>query len=133
MFGSDETFYDQIKHASLIKTYVEYLCSDSGWMKIMEADFSQKLKPVFLLTDDENPFITSDMPAFMIDNDYGSKDYLFVATPTLLIRYLNKSIDCATTNKLSADDVLYYNRLIAKHGDTLIIKDENYDVRGLFV
>lgn len=69
----------------------------------------------------------------MIDDNYGTKDLLFVATPTLLIKYLSKNIDCANVNKLSANEVLYYNRLIAKHGDTLIIKDENYDVRGLFV
>lgn len=131
--------YDPMKKAILLKEYVSLFNhghkSNHGKSKIetMTEQYVERMKPVFLLTDATNPFITSDAPTFMIDNNYGTKDLLFVATPTLLIKYLSKNIDCANANKLSANEVLYYNRLIAKHGDTLIIKDENYDVRGLFV
>ena len=36
-------------------------------------------------------------------------------------------------SKLSQNEVLEYNKSIAKYGNKLVIKDQNYDVKQLFV
>ena len=56
-------------------------------MKTIESAFMQRMAPVFLMTDDTNPFIASDVPSFTRDRADGSKDIIFVATPTVAIGY----------------------------------------------
>ena len=132
-YEDDVTAYDQMKHASIIKAFVDYLQSDSGKMKMIENAFMQRMAPVFLMTDDTNPFITSDVPSFTRDRTDGLKDIIFVATPTLAIAYGRGENGKFIVNKLSQNEVLEYNKSIAKYGNKLIIKDQNYDVKQLFV
>ena len=132
-YEDDATAYDQMKHASIIKAFVDYLQSDSGKMKMIENAFMQRMAPVFLMTDDTNPFITSDVPSFTRDRTDGLKDIIFVATPTLAIAYGRGENGKFIVNKLSQNEVLEYNKSIAKYGNKLIIKDQNYDVKQLFV
>ena len=127
------TAYDQMKHASLIKAFVDYLQSDSGKMKKIESAFIQRMVPVFLITDDMNPFITSDVPSFRRDRSDGLKDILFVATPTLAIGYGIGSVGEFRIRRLTEKEVLEYNKSIAKYGNKLIIKNQNYDIKQLFV
>lgn len=132
-YEDDVTAYDQMKHASIIKAFVDYLQSDSGKMKMIESTFMQRMAPVFLLTDDTNPFITSDVPSFIRDRADGLKDIIFVATPTLAIEYGKGETGKFIVSKLSQNEVLEYNKSIAKYGNKLIIKEQNYDVKQLFV
>lgn len=132
-YEDDKTAYDQMKHASIIKAFVDYLQSDSGKMKTIESAFEQKMSPVFLLTDDSNPFITSDVPSFTRERTDGKKDILFIATPTLAIGYGRGTTGSFLISQLSPSEVLEYNKSIAKYGSKLIIKDQNYDVKSLFV
>ena len=132
-YEDDVTAYDQMKHASIIKAFVDYLQSDSGKMKTIESAFMQRVAPVFLMTDDTNPFITSDVPSFTRDRADGLKDIIFVATPTLAIRYGRGETGKFIVSKLSQNEVLEYNKSIAKYGNKLVIKDQNYDVKQLFV
>lgn len=129
----DATAYDEMRHASIIKAFVDYLQADSGKMKTIESAFEQRMSPLFLLTDDSNPFITSDVPSFTRVREDGKKDILFVATPTLAIEYGRGTKGSFLINQLSPADVLSYNKSVAKYGNKLIIKDRNYDVRNLFV
>lgn len=41
-YEDDVTAYDQMKHASIIKAFVDYLQSDSGKMKTIESAFMQR-------------------------------------------------------------------------------------------
>lgn len=132
-YEEDVTVFDQMKHASIIKAFVDYLQSDSGKMKTMEGAFAQKMAPVFLMTDDNSPFITSDVPSFTRERKDGLKDLLFVATPTLAIGYGRGTTGCFTISRLSPDEVLEYNKSVAKYGNKLIVKDQNYDVKRLFI
>lgn len=132
-YEDDVTAYDQMKHASLIKAFVDYLQSDSGKMKKIESAFIQRMVPVFLITDDMNPFITSDVPSFRRDRSDGLKDILFVATPTLAIGYGIGSVGEFRIRRLTEKEVLEYNKSIAKYGNKLIIKNQNYDIKQLFV
>lgn len=77
--------------------------------------------------------ITSDVPSFTRDRTDGLKDIIFVATPTLAIAYGRGENGKFIVNKLSQNEVLEYNKSIAKYGNKLIIKDQNYDVKQLFV
>lgn len=133
IYGEDVTAYDQMKHSSIIKAFVDYLQSDSGKMKTMEDVFAQRMAPVFLMTDDNNPFITSDVPSFTRERKDGLKDILFVATPTLAIGYGRGTTGCFRVSQLSPNEVLKYNKSIAKYGNKLIVKDKNYDVKQLFI
>ena len=132
-YEDDVTAYDQIKHASIIKAFVDYLQSDSGKMKIIESEFIQRLAPVFLITDDTNPFITSDVPSFTREREDGLKDTIFVATPTLAIGYGIGASGEFMVSRLTENEVLEYNKSIAKYGNRLIIKNQNYDIKQLFV
>ena len=132
-YEDDVTAYDQMKHALIIKAFVDYLQSDSGKMKTIESAFMQRMTPAFLMTDDTNPFITSDVPSFTRDRTDGLKDTIFVATPTLVIRYGRGETGKFIVSKLSQNEVLEYNKSIAKYGNKLIIRDQNYDVKQLFV
>lgn len=132
-YEDDVTAYDQMKHASIIKAFVDYLQSDSGKMKTIESAFMQRMAPVFLMTDDTNPFITSDVPSFTRDRADGLKDIIFVATPTLAIGYGRGKTGEFIVSKLSKNEVLEYNKSIAKYGNKLVIKEQNYDVKQLFV
>lgn len=132
-YEDDVTAYDQMKHASIIKAFVDYLQSDSGKMKTIESAFMQRMAPDFLITDDTNPFITSDVPSFTRDRADGLKDMIFVATPTLAIRYGRGEVGKFKVSKLSQNEVLEYNKSIAKYGSKLIIKNQNYDVKKLFI
>lgn len=129
----DITVYDQLKHASIVKAFVDYLQSDSGKMKIIASAFAQKMSPLFLMTDVNNPFITSDVPSFTRDREDGFKDVLFVATPTLAVIYVRGNYGEFMVKELSKDEVLEYNKSIAKYGTKLIIKNQNYDVKQLFI
>lgn len=131
-YDEDITAYDQIKHASIIKAFVDYLQSDTGKMKAIERAYEQRLSACFLLADDNTPFITSDVPSFMRERSDGLKELLFIATPTLAIRYGNGNTGNFLINRLSPDDVLEYNKSIAKYGNKLIIRDKNYDIKSLF-
>lgn len=42
-YEDDVTAYDQMKHASIIKAFVDYLQSDSGKMKTIESAFMQRM------------------------------------------------------------------------------------------
>lgn len=132
-YEGDSTAYDQIKHAIALKAFVDYLQADNGHMKTIEKEFIQNLVPVFLLTDDSNPFITSDVPSFTRDREDGLRDILFVATPTLAIEYVKGCPDEFLVNKLSPSEVLEYNKSIAKYGNKLIVKNQEYDIKQLFV
>lgn len=132
-YEDDVTAYDQMKHASIIKAFVDYLQSDSGKMKTIESAFMQRVAPVFLMTNDTNPFITSDVPSFTRDRADGLKDIIFVATPTLAIGYGRGETGKFIVSKFSQNEVLEYNKSIAKYGNKLVIKDQNYDVKQLFV
>ena len=132
-YEDDVTAYDQMKHALIIKAFVDYLQSDSGKMKTIESAFMQRVAPVFLMTNDTNPFITSDVPSFTRDRADGLKDIIFVATPTLAIGYGRGETGKFIVSKLSQNEVLEYNKSIAKYGNKLVIKDQNYDVKQLFV
>lgn len=131
-YEEDVTVYDQIKHASIIKAFVDYLQSDTGKMKTIEHAYEQRLSACFLLTDDNAPFITSDLPSFMRERADGLKELLFIATPTLAIRYGNGNTGNFLINQLSPADVLEYNKSIAKYGNKLIIRDQNCDIKSLF-
>lgn len=102
-------------------------------MKMIESAFMQRMAPDFLIADDTNPFITSDVPSFTRDWADGLKDMIFVATPTLAIRYSRGEAGKFKVSKLSQNEVLEYNKSIAKYGSKLIIKNQNYDVKKLFV
>ena len=128
-YEDDVTAYAQMKHASIIKAFVDYLQSDSGKMKTIESAFMQRVAPVFLMTNDTNPFITSDVPSFTRDRADGLKDIIFVATPTLAIGYGRGETGKFIVSKLSQNEVLEYNKSIAKYGNKLVIKDQNYDVK----
>ena len=133
LYEDDATVYDQMKHASIVKAFVDYLQSDSGKMKTIESAFMQRMAPAFLMTDDANPFITSDVPSFTRDRSDSLKDIIFVATPTLAIVYGRGKAGEFIVSKLSQNEVLEYNKSIAKYGNKLVVKDQNYDVKQLFV
>lgn len=133
LYEDDVTVYDQMKHASIIKAFVDYLQSDSGKMKTIESAFMQRMAPIFLMTDDTNLFITSDVPSFTRDRADGLKDIIFVATPTLAIGYGRGKTGEFIVSKLSQDEVLEYNKSIAKYGNKLVVKDQNYEVKQLFL
>ena len=48
-------------------------------------------------------------------------------------RYGRGSAGGFTVSRLSQDEVLEYNKSIAKYGNKLIIKNQNYDVKKLFI
>ena len=83
----------------------------------------------FLLTDNTDPFITSDTPAFMFVNKWGYKEHILVATPTMLLTTVltddNKKF---MVTKASKEDVLDYNCVIADNADILISKQNNIDI-----
>lgn len=129
----DYTAYDQFKHASLLKGFADYLMNDTGKIKTYEMAFIKELMPVFLLTDSNHTFITSDVPSFERVRKDGYKELFFIATPTMAIGYGRGDRGKFIVNELTPDEVKMYNKSVAEYGTQLVIKDPNFDVRDLFL
>ena len=80
----NETMYDEVVHGFRIKVYDDWLHGRDGVLKKYVKQYLEHLSFDFLLTDNTNPFITSDTPAFMFVNKWGYKEHILVATPTML-------------------------------------------------
>lgn len=126
------TMYDEIVHGFRIKVYDDWLHGRDDVLKKYVDQYLEHLSFDFLLTDDTDPFITSDTPAFMFVNKWGYKEHILVATPTMLITTVltddNKKF---MVTKASKEDVLDYNCTIADNADILISKQNNIDIGTL--
>lgn len=132
-YEEDITAYDQMKHASLLNGFVDYLMYDKGKIKANEEAFLKHLAPVFLISEPNDPFITSDVPVFTRVREDGLKEMVFIATPTLAIVFGRGILDEFIVKRLSTREVLKYNRAVAEYGNQLVFKNKDYDVSNLFV
>lgn len=128
----DKTIMDEIRNAFCRKAYYEFL-NDTGTMKTYVDSYLEHLTFAFCITDVSNPFITSDNPAFMFTNKNNWKEHILVVLPTLLLT------TCRTDKKgaflisnLSAEEVLYYNQVIAQNGELLILPNDKMKIDELF-
>lgn len=128
----DSTILEEFKHNFARKAYYEYL-NDKGTMATYMKSYLQNMSFVFLLTDSTCPFITSERPAMVIDSEDGLKEHILVATPTLLVSTgKTDNPDKYRIFKLTKEEVLLYNRKIAKNRESLILTSDTFNVKQLF-
>lgn len=128
----DNTILKEFKHNFARKAYYEYL-NDKGTMATYMRSYLQNMSFVFLLTDSTCPFITSERPAMVIDSEDGLKEHILVATPTLLVSTRKTdNTDKFRIFKLTEEEVLRYNKKIAKNSESLILTSDTFNVKQLF-
>jgi hypothetical protein len=129
----DRTIIEEIRNSFCRKAYYEFL-NDTGTMKTYFDSYRQQLTFAFCITDLGNPFITSDNPAFMFTNKNNWKEHVFVVLPTLLLTTCRTDEKGAfLVSKLSAEDVLYYNKVIAHNGELLILPNDKMNISELLI
>lgn len=101
----DETFMDEIRNAFCRKAYYEFL-NDIGTMKT---------------------YVDSYLEHFW-------KEHVLVALPTLLLTTCRTDKKGAfLISRLSAEEVLYYNQVIAQNGELLILPNDKMNIDELIL
>lgn len=130
----DKTVIEQIKHEYMRKQCYLFLTGQHSMMDTVMEQYKEHLTIAFYLTDKKNPFITSDNPSEMITREDGFKEHIFVATPTLMISTYKKNGEGSfVINSLYPSSVVEYNKYIAQVSDIILVPNEEFNVRGLFV
>jgi len=130
----DQTLIDAIRVSKYRKAYYEFLSNDTGNMKKYFDIYYRYLTFNFCITDSNNQFITSDNPAFMFTNKDNWKEHILVALPTLLLSTCRTDdIGAFMISNISAEEVLYYNQVIAKNGELLILPSDQVDISALLL
>lgn len=124
----DEAIIDELRHALLRKAYYEFL-NDAGSMKTFVDSYLQHLTFVFCITDNSNPFITSDNPSYVFKNKQDRREHVLVALPTLLLTTCKMMGEGSIIIlNLTADEVTYYNKITAENGEQLILPKNDMDL-----
>lgn len=95
----DRTIGDEIRHDFVRMTVYKFLHGDRNVMDTYWRSYQDHLTFVFYLTDKAHPFITSDQPSMLIENNDGKKEHILIATPTLLV---------STAKKISRMNIKFY-------------------------
>lgn len=127
----DTTVMEEIKHNIRLKYFIDFLKNDTGMIRTFIEMYKENLEICFYLTDSSYPFITSNTPAFIINREDGLKEHVLVALPTMLIALGRGAVNQFIISNLNHEEVDYYNKKIANHGDILIVPSESYDVASL--
>lgn len=123
VYKSDKTVIDEIKHASMLHFYDQFLDNRDGMKKIYDA-FINNLTFCFMLNKNSD-YVTSDNPAYEFINENGQKEMYFIATPKVVIALLKKDPEkpgAYIIQKLSPPEVEEINKKTYDHGTMIISK-----------
>lgn len=123
IYKSDETVIDEIKHATMLHFYDQFLDERDGMKKIYDA-YLDNLTFCFILNKKSN-YITSDNPAYEFINERGEKVMYFVATPKVVISLVKKDKTqpgAYIIQKASPVEVDEINKKTFEYGNLIISK-----------
>ncbi len=122
-YGFNDTIIEEIKHASSLRFYEQFLDNKGGMKKIYDA-YVKELTVIFLL-DRNSSLFTSDNPAFELIDEDGLKKPILAITPKVLMMLARKNPEEPLSyiiNRLSPEEVEYYNKQIFNHGNIIVSK-----------
>ena len=128
----NKTAVEEFKHASIIKACYEYLKNKSGKMRLILDKYMENIGIKICLSDENMPFITSELPSQVVRNFEGQNEHIFVATPTMLITtYKTDNTNRYIVEYLKRKHVNRYNKYIVKNSNVIIIKDASVSIDKL--
>ena len=124
---------DELKHATQIKAFYEYLKCREGKIALMIDQYIQNCGIQICLTNEQFPFITSNAPSMMIRRIDNSIQHIFVATPTMLITTYKKTQKSNfMCGYIKPKEVKRFNKYIAENSSLLISKNNDSDTAKIF-
>jgi hypothetical protein len=127
LYNQDASMYDETKHEIQLKTANDFLEKDSGIMQKMLDLYKSNANFCFCITEKTDPFITSDNPSFVCDNEDGYKEHIFVALPELLVVLCKKGDETDSYRVLKNPGILVkkYNQIIYDYANLVLLPGEN--------
>ena len=98
----NKTAGEELKHASIIKACYEYLKKKSGKMCLMLDKYMGNIGIKICLSDENIPFITSELPSQVVRNLDGQNEHIFVPIPNNI-----NTKDSFSQNGLNTEALLY--------------------------
>lgn len=128
----NKTAGEEFRHASIIKAFYEYLKNKNGKIRLILDKYMANIGIRICLSDENMPFITSELPSQVVRNLDGQNEHIFVATPTMLITtYKTDNTNRYTVEYLKRKYVNRYNKYIAKNSNVIITKDDSVSIDKL--